>query len=245
MLKRFKADLHIHTCLSPCSEWEMSPQNIVARSRDSGLDLIAVCDHNSAENAAAAIRAGQKQGLAVLPGMEICSREEVHILTLFGDLEKALAMQDYVYARLPGKNQPDVFGFQVVANEFDEVLGENSRLLIGATQLGLHDIEQQAHTLGGLCLCSHVDRPGFGIIGQLGFIPPDLVLDGVEVSYRVPLSAARDTIPGIGRLPCVTSSDAHRLAEIGRANTGFVLAAPTLEEIRLALEGKDGRKIAI
>ena len=124
MLKQIKADLHIHTCLSPCSDWEMSPRKIIRRSLDLGLDLIAVCDHNTAENAGAAMREGQKQGLWVLPGMEICSKEEVHILALFEELEKALAMQDFVYDHLPGENRPEVFGCQVVANEYDEVLGK-------------------------------------------------------------------------------------------------------------------------
>ena len=245
LLKQFKADMHIHSCLSPCSDWDMSPRKIVQRSLTVGLDMIALCDHNSAENAGATIHEGKKQGLAVIPGLEICSKEEVHILALFDELECALDMQSYVYTNLPGENNPEVFGYQVVANEQDEVIGENSRLLIGATRLGLHDIVKKTHALGGLVLSSHVDRPGYGIINQLGFIPEDLTLDGVEVSYRVKLAEASKAIPGIKNLPCVTSSDAHYLNDIGRTWTVFRMAGPTVDEIRRALCKSEGRRILV
>ena len=243
MLKHFKADLHIHSCLSPCSDWDMSPKKIVAKSLERQLDLIAICDHNTAENAAATSREGTRQGIVVLPGMEICSREEVHLVTLFKKIEDALKMQELIYTHLPGKNQPEIFGHQVVADEHDQVLGENPRLLIGATQLSLHDIVEKTHHLGGICISSHVDRPSYSLMGQLGFIPEDLHLDAVEVSYRVPLDKALSEVPGIKDYPCVTASDAHFLGDIGKVWTEFILAAPTLEEIRMALAGTEGRRI--
>jgi len=245
VLKKFKADLHIHSCLSPCSDWDMSPKKIIKQSLEVGLDVIALCDHNSAENAGAAMREGNKQGLFVLPGMEICSKEEVHILALFDELDPALEMQAYVYANLPGENNTEVFGFQVIANEEDEVIGENPRLLIGATRLGLHEIVNKTHVLGGINISCHVDRPAYGIINQLGFIPEDLNLDGLEVSYRIKLAEAAQTVPGIGNFSCITASDAHYLNDIGRAWTVFQLAEPTLAEIRLALARKDERRILV
>lgn len=243
MLKKFKADLHIHSCLSPCSDWDMSPRKIVQKSLEKCLDLIAICDHNTAENVTPTWREGQRQKIAVVPGMEICSKEEVHLLTLFKKIEDSLKMQEYVYAHLPGKNRPEVFGHQVIADEHDQVLGENPRLLIGATQLGLVEIVEKAHQLGGICIGSHVDRPSYSLIGQLGFIPPDLHLDAVEVSCRVTLDQALARVPGIKGYPCVTSSDAHFLHDIGKVWTEFVLAAPTVEEIRMALAGIEGRRI--
>lgn len=245
LLKKIKADLHIHSCLSPCSDWDMSPRKIVEKSRERQLDLIAICDHNTAENAAATSREGRRQGIAVLPGMEICSREEVHLVTLFKKIDDALEMQEFIYAHLPGKNEPEVFGHQVVADEHDQVLGENTRLLIGATQLSLHDIVDKAHHLSGICISSHVDRPSYSLISQLGFIPEDLHLDAVEVSYRVPLDKALDKVSGIQDYPCVTASDAHFLEDIGKVWTAFMLAAPTLEEIQMALAGTEGRRILI
>ncbi len=244
-MKKFKADLHIHSCLSPCSDWSMSPRKIIRQSKDIGLDLIAICDHNSAENAGAAMREGERQGIRVLPGMEICSREEVHILALFDELEPTLEMQAYVYAHLAGENNSKVFGFQVIANEEDEVIGENPRLLIGATDLSLHDIVDKTHMLGGISISCHVDRPGYGILNQLGFIPDDLDLDGLEVSYHISIAEAVETIAGIGNFSCVTASDAHYLNDIGKACTTFQMAEPTLDEIRLALAKKDGRRIVV
>lgn len=245
MIKQFKADLHVHTCLSPCTDWDMSPKKIVQRSLDKGLDVIAICDHNTAENVGAVMKAGEIRGISVLPGIEICSKEEVHIIAIFDKLDNTLAMQDYVYKNLTGDNKPEVFGYQVVANEHDEVLGENPRLLIGATQLGIYDIVEKTHRLGGLSLSSHVDRTAYGIIGQLGFIPPDLKIDGVEVSYRVPLEKAGDEVPGIGKLPCITASDAHFLDDIGKVWTIFVMAKPTTHEIQRALLGKNGRRVKL
>jgi len=243
LLKKIKADLHIHSCLSPCSDWDMSPKKIVQKSLEQQLDLIAICDHNTAENVAAIMREGARQGIAVLPGMEICSREEVHLVTLFKSIEADLKMQEFIYKHLNGNNQPEVFGHQVVADEHDQVLGENPRLLIGATGLSLIDVVEKAHHLGGICISSHVDRPSYSLIGQLGFIPENLHLDAVEVSFRVPLKKARTEVPGIGNYPCVTSSDAHFLDDIGKVWTEFILAAPSLEELIMALAGKDGRHI--
>jgi PHP family Zn ribbon phosphoesterase len=244
-LKQYKADMHIHSCLSPCGDWDMSPKRIIKKSREVGLDLIAICDHNTVENAAVVMREGEKQGVYVLPGMEVCSKEEVHILALFEDIALALEMQSFVYANLPGENNPAVFGCQVVANENDEVLAENPRLLIGATRLGLHDIVEKTHKLGGLSVCCHVDRPAYGIINQLGFIPADLALDGIEVSRHVKLADAHRKIAGIENFACITTSDAHFLDDIGKVWTVFQMAEPTLAEIRKALLQQGGRRILV
>lgn len=243
MLKEFKTDLHVHTCLSPCADWEMSPRKIIRRSREVELDLIAVCDHNSAENNDAVMREGLRNGIYVLPGLEICSREEVHVLAVFGTLEQAMTMQEIVYGHLPGENRPEIFGHQIVATEADEVLAENPRLLIGATRLGLMDIVRATHDLNGLSLAAHVDRPANSIISQLGFIPADLGIDGVEVSCRISPVDAKTTLHGIGPRPCLTSSDAHGLNDIGRAYSVLRMAAPTIEEVGWALKGVHGRKI--
>ena len=241
----YRADLHIHTCLSPCGDWGMSPRDIVAKSCEVGLHIIAICDHNSMENAGAAVAAGEAAGLQVIPGMEICSREEVHVLGLFEHLEQARQMQDKVYAHLPGKNDPDLWGNQVVANKKNEVICENSRLLIGATTLYLDAIVDAVHAVGGLCIASHVDRPSYSVISNLGFIPPDVKFDALEVSARVPLCEAYQQIPGIDRFPCITSSDAHFLKDVGRVWTTFLLDAPVFKEIRRALQGFGGRRIEV
>jgi hypothetical protein len=223
----------------------MSPRDIVTRSLEKGLDVIALCDHNSAENAGAAIAAGRAAGLFVLPGMEICSREEVHVLGLFETLEQALVMQEMVYAHLPGENTPEIWGEQVIANEHNEVVGESRRLLIGATTFYLDAVVDAVHALGGLCIASHVDRPAFSIISNLGFIPPDLKFDALEVSWRMPLARAYEEIAGIERFACITSSDAHYIEDVGRVWTGFFMEAPEFAELGRALAGLGGRRIEV
>jgi len=235
-MRALYADLHIHTCLSPCAESRMSPSAVVAQALRRGLDVIAVCDHNSAENVEAVSRAGQKAGLAVIGGMEITSREEVHVLGLFGRKRHLHAVQDVVYDNLHGQNDPETFGQQLVADENDTVVARNDRLLIGATALTLSDVVGTIHAFDGIAIASHVDRPSFSVLSQLGFIPEGLGLDAVEVS-----SDAVPTIPQ--HLPVVTSSDAHRPEDIGTRCTRFLLEQPTSGEIALALRGARGRRI--
>lgn len=242
-LTMFRADLHIHTCLSPCGDWDMTPRAVVETSKEKKLNIIAVTDHNSIENAGAAMVCGQDMGVTVLPGMEICTQEEVHVLALFDDLKRAKAMQDFVYDHLDGENNPDIFGYQVVANAMDEVEDQNPRMLIGATRIDLNTLVAKIHETGGLAIAAHIDKTAYSILAQLGFIPPDLPLDAVEVSFRSrPEDAGQSLLMG-AKIPCVTSSDAHFTHEIGRVSTKFYLAEPTLSEIKKALEGKDGRTI--
>jgi len=221
----------------------MSPRRIAEVCEKKHIDMIAVCDHNSVENAGAVMRSAKKKGICVLPGMEVCSREEVHILTIFETLDQATTMQEYIYAYLKGENNPELFGYQVVALETDEVVCENPKMLIGATQLSIHDIVDKAHSFNGICIAAHVDRMTYGIIGQLGFIPPDLPLDAIEISYHMTLEKAKQTLQGIDRFPMIQSSDAHTPENIGRCFTEFQMAAQTFEELRLAIQGRNGRKV--
>ncbi|MFH0997599.1 MAG: PHP domain-containing protein [Pseudomonadota bacterium] len=242
-MKYFKADLHIHTCLSPCGDWEMTPSGIIKQAFRQDLDIIAICDHNTAENVAATMQAGMKAGIRVLAGMEVCSKEEVHLLGIFDRADQALALQTAVYNNLEGENRPEVFGFQVIAGDNNEALGENPRRLIGATLLSIYEIAAWIHRLGGICIASHVDRPYNSIISQLGFIPSDMLLDGIEVSRLTKPGEAGCRIPGIERYPCIRSSDAHFIDDIGAAWSAFFLESPSVREIQLALRGKDNRKV--
>jgi len=206
-----------------------------------GIGVIGICDHNSAENAPAAVEAARRYGLRVLPGMEVTSSEEVHILALFDALEPVLKLQEKVYENLPGENDEETFGMQVIANADDEVLGFNSRLLIGATTLGVNEIADLTLSLGGLAVAAHIDRESFSLIGQLGFIPDNLSLDALEISPVVTYDEAMRTYAP--SLPLIQSSDAHRLDEIGRCSTVFLIRDPGIQEIKMALKSEGGRRV--
>jgi predicted metal-dependent phosphoesterase TrpH len=242
VMREVKADLHLHTCLSPCGELEMIPTAMVRRVKALGLEMIAVCDHNSVENALAVVRAGARESLCVIPGIEITSREEVHILGLFRREEELAAIQSLIDDNLPGENDAETFGLQVIVNEWDDPLGINTKLLIGATTLTLEEVVDGIHRLGGLAIASHIDREGFGLLGQLGFIPEGLELDALEVSSR---ASHREWDAKWESFPVITSSDAHRLADIGRSPTTFFLDEPSFEEIRRALARENGRRIMV
>ena len=237
------ADLHIHTCLSPCAELEMSPRGIVSTAVSKGVGMIAVCDHNSAENAAAVMEASRQTNLTVLPGMEVTSKEEVHILGLFGTPDDATRMQALVYEHLEGQNDAETFGLQVVVEADGTVAGYNDRLLIGATDLSLEHVVQAIHAHNGLAIAAHIDREGFGILGQLGFIPPDLDLDALEVSSRMNLKNAIGAFAEYDSYPFVRSSDAHNLDAIGSGTTPLMLEAASFDELKMALKGEQERGV--
>jgi len=214
---------------------------MVASSAEKGLNIIAVCDHNSAENLPYVVRAAEGSGVVVVPGMEVCTSEEVHVVALFGSVEVAFEMQRIVYEHLHGKNDPDTFGMQVIANENDEVEGFCEKLLIGAMDLGLYQTVEAIHDLGGLAVAAHIDRQAFGIIGQLGFVPPDLPLDGIELSWRASPERFLNEHPELSGFNVIASSDAHHPDDIGRAFTKVSIEHRTFEELVLAFRRDGGR----
>jgi PHP family Zn ribbon phosphoesterase len=244
-LRMLKADLHIHTCLSPCADLAMGPRAIVDKAAQHGLDVIGICDHNSSENVPAVVKAARDANLKVMPGMEVTSKEEVHILALFDSIHRALELQEIVYEHLPGENNAEAFGPQAVVNEDHEVLGFNTRLLAGATELSVEEVVNSIHGLDGLAFAAHVDRETFGIIGQLGFIPQELRLDALEVSRNTSLEEARRRFQQYSHFAFVRSSDAHFVEDIGTTFTSFLLNEATTVEIRKALRGEDGRRVVL
>jgi PHP family Zn ribbon phosphoesterase len=243
MLRTIRADLHIHSCLSPCGDEEMRPCAIVKKALVMGLDMIAICDHNSAENAAAFMSAGSEKGLTVLPGIEVTSKEEIHLLALFSRQEDCMALQDLIYQNLLGQNVEEAFGCQTMVNEKDETIGINRKMLIGATLLPLGRIVSVVGSLRGVTVASHIDRQAFSLLGQLGFIPEGLPLDGLEISSRTSQEEAQKRFHSYHRFSLVRFSDAHHLEDIGKNITHFLLKETTSEEVKMALHRREGRRV--
>ena len=239
MLRPFRMDLHIHTCLSPCGMPENVPTRIIARAQEQGLQAIGICDHNASENVTAVRRAAEESSIRVFGGIEVTTEEEIHILSVFDSDDDLNSMQNLVYENLPGKNDPDAFGQQYIVDEEDYVRGLNERLLMGATSLPLDRIIDAIHRWNGFAIASHIDREAFSIISQLGMIPDNLKLDAVELSSHY--MSSRFKLESAG-FPLVMFSDAHQLEDIGTAYTSFIIESPNIKEIRKALQGLEGRE---
>ena len=233
MVKKYKIDLHIHTCLSPCADLTMLPTAIIDEAEKRGLDCIGICDHNSSENVAAVKRAGERTGVLVLGGMEITTREEVHILSFFGEDDALHRIQELVYRNLPGENDETRFGEQLIIDEYDRIVGSCAKLLIGSTNLSVEETVQAIRDNGGIAVASHIDREQFSILGQLGFIPEHLPLHALELSPRAD-ALKKDSFKNLG-YPLVTFSDAHFLTEIGKTSTTVFARELSFSALKTAL----------
>ncbi len=243
MLRAFRCDLHVHTCLSPCADLDMYPRAVVDKAITEKLDIIAICDHNASENTQFVLRSAEGKPLTVLPGMEITSSEEVHLLALFDTMDGLTKIQDIIYGHLSGTNREEIFGCQAIVNDLDEVEGFNDRFLLGATKLSLPEIIDQIHELGGLVIASHIDRESFSIISQLGFVDPEIHLDALEVTHHLGVKEARIKFPELSRYPLIESSDAHFIDDIGHGATMIFLERGTISELKMAFRQQGGRYI--
>jgi PHP family Zn ribbon phosphoesterase len=207
-------DLHIHSALSPCADNDMTPNNIVNMSVLKGLDVIAVTDHNSCANIEALVKCGKKYGLVVIPGMEIESAEEIHVVCLFKDVETALEMQQIVYSHLPGiKNKENIFGEQLIMNENDDVVDKEQRLLLTATSLSINEIFDIVKIkLKGAAIPAHIDRQSNSLLSAFGVVPQDLDITCVEL-YNAGNFLSENN-PSVRNMKIISSSDAHYLKDI-------------------------------
>lgn len=244
-MQEYTADFHVHTLLSPCAAVEMTPHHIALQAARHGIDIVAITDHNACDNVPAALTAARRYGITVLPGMEVETREEVHILCLFDTMYQLRSWERVVALCRPARqNDEERFGAQFVVNDQDELIGVRKDLLLAPLELGLSEAVAVVRDLGGLVVAAHVDRPAYSIIANLGFLPPDLDLAAVEVSRLTPPSQVRSRFPSLAALPVITSSDAHVMADfINGPKTRLRLAQPVLAEVALALRGEQGRGI--
>lgn len=234
-----KFDLHIHSCLSPCANLEMSPSEIVRRAAAAGLGGLALTDHQSARNAPAIAECARRAGLACLYGLEVCTAEEVHTLALFDTLEQAAAMTDWVYAALPKRvNDPDTFGDQPVVTWDDDIVEMEWRILAMACRRSIPETSARCHELGGLFIAAHIDRSAFSVFSQLGGLPPDGAFDAVELSRTADEAVWRPKADGFA---VTRSSDAHNLDDVARVWTEADIPALTTAHLAAAFAARATR----
>ncbi len=208
-------DFHIHSCLSPCGDDDMTPNNIVNMALLNGLDVIALTDHNTCGNCRATMEVGEKNGLVVLPGMELTTSEEIHVTVIFSDIEKAELFSDFVSTkRMPIKNRADIYGNQYYMDSGDNVVGEEEHLLILATEIGLYEVAKLAKDYGGVATLAHIDRHSNGVLGVLGNIDEEMGFYKAEVTPNAPEDEYKARFPFLN---FVKSSDAHDLLSIAEA----------------------------
>lgn len=245
MFSKYKIDLHIHTALSPCADEEMTPPKIVHAARAKGLAMIAVTDHNSAANVPAVLVAAENSGIVVIPGMEVQTREEVHLVCLFETAADIINLQDFIQLKMPPlKNNIRAFGCQTVMDSKGQPLREEERMLLTSADLSVEEVVREVTRLGGICIPAHIDRPSYSLLASLGFIPPDLNVMAVEVSRHTNAEEALFMFPALKKLSVIGSSDAHMLTDIGIQYTHIIIdGPPSFKELKLALKNQSGRKV--
>jgi len=224
----------------------MTPLNIIGLCLEHGVDIIAVTDHNTGANVRAVSGFAEGTGVTVWPGMEVQTREEVHLVVLAGDMTGLAEWEDFISRHLPDlPNRPRLFGEQLLFDSQSKVIGSCSRLLLTSADLSVDQVRREAGRRGLVCYPAHIDRPAYSYISNLGFPPAAGEFDLVEVSSTVRTEEVTESYPALAGYTVISSSDAHRLADLGPAGTVLHLAAPSLEEFRLAVAGCDGRRVEL
>ncbi len=240
----FRADLHIHTVLSPCGDLEMSPVKILEAAALKGINILGITDHNTTRHCGIIKKLAKKYGIFVLQGTEITTKEEVHCLAFLEDKKELSILQKFLDEHLPDiKNDPEKFGYQVQVDENEQIIYEEDKLLFGALNKSIEEVEQFVHALGGIFIPAHIDRMKNSIFSQLGFFPEGLKVDALEVSKKTSVADFRNIHPELLKYRMMTGSDAHYIKDIGTSTTMFEMEKIGFQEIRMTLAGINGRKI--
>lgn len=237
---RYRYDFHLHSCLSPCGDNDMTPYNLVNMAKVMGLDVIALTDHNTARNCPAAVNAGEEAGVLVLPGMELCVSEEAHIVCLFGHTQAALDFSHYVEQHIPDiPNRPEIFGEQRLMDGEDHVTGLFEKLLLTAADISVEEVHDLVGSYGGICYPAHIDRDSYSVISALGIFSDTWGFSAAELTREADADTYRARYPALDGLPVVRSSDAHYLEHIGCAGGELELKCLKWESIVDALTKKE------
>ncbi len=231
-MARYYYDLHLHSCLSPCGDMDMTPNNLVNMAKLLGLDVIALTDHNTCLNCEAAMKVGEEVGLLVIPGMELTTAEDIHAVCLFPTLEKALAFSAYVDEnRFKVPNKAEIYGRQVIMNENDEEVGEIGHLLLPASFIGIYDAYRKAEEFGGICYPAHIDRDSLSILSVQGEIDPYCGFRTAEFADISKLDQLKSRHPILEHMNIITCSDAHYLENMRDAANTLDLPELTREAV--------------
>ena len=244
-MNKYRAELHVHTVLSPCAEVEMIPPLIIQSALDLDINLLAITDHNSTANIPAMMDAAVNSGISIFPGMELQTREEVHLLCIFDKPRQAFALQQLIDPLLPFiDNDPEHFGEQFVIDATGDFIKTEPRMLLASVNIGLDEAVLEVHKLGGLAIPAHVDRKAYGLINMLGFFPPEAQFDAVEISKFTTGEKIGLIHPGIKKFPIIQSGDVHRLSEF-MGKCYFEMETPSTSEVVKAFKTLGGRSFTL
>lgn len=214
-MNKYYYDLHIHSCLSPCADNDMTPNNICGMAVLGGLNIVALTDHNSCKNCPAFFEAAKRYGLIPVAGMELTSAEDIHMICLFERLSDAMAFSEFVDTkRIRIKNRTDIFGDQLICDGEDNIIGTDEFLLPNATEFSVDEISDAVKSFHGLCYPAHVDRQANGIIATLGVFPKELKVKNAEFHDKEQIDPYRKKYNGLDGKRAIISSDAHYLWDI-------------------------------
>lgn len=234
---KYYCDLHIHSALSPCGDADMTPNNIVNMACLSGLDIIAVADHNTIGNVEACMKVAESLPITVVPAMELETSEDVHFLCLFENIDIAREFDEWLAPyKATHKNRPEIFGEQQYMDENDEVIGTEENLLVTATQVSIYEAKKKIDTLPAVIIPAHVDRSSYSIISNLGFVPDDLGFSTVEISKNISKEDCLKLYPYLEKYNIITDSDSHYLDTFYEKENPIDLPEPTAKALINALK---------
>lgn len=243
-LKSYRVDLHIHTVLSPCGDIYMSPSAIIEQAKKLHLDIIAITDHNSTRQVKICQQIGKENGIFVIGGVEITTQEEAHALAYFETNEQLDLFQIYLDEHLPFiANDEDKFGYQLIVDENEDVIGEEEKLLISALDADIDTLYNKVNEIGGLFVPAHVNKASYSLMSQLGFVPPDIKADALEISKHITKNDFLRKFAYLKKFSFIKSSDAHFINIIGETHSVIHMYDLTFDEFRKTLKGEDGRFI--
>ncbi|MBD3384712.1 PHP domain-containing protein [candidate division KSB1 bacterium] len=246
MLRWFKADLHIHTVLSACAELTMGPKDIVEAALKRGIDIIAITDHNSAENVETVIKVAAGKNVTVIPGMEVSTQEGVHFVTLFPDLESLDSFQDFVYSVLQqGYYDEELYGAQLKVDEEERIIEKSRKLFFFTLRASIERIVKEVRHRKGIVYPAHIDRHAYSIFNLYAHFPSELSFDAAEISNPEHLSELETRFRPDEKIQLITASDAHDIKDVGKKTVSFKLESPEFREIKLALKNQTGRRVKL